>query len=87
MRGRYLILAFAIAILVAIPQAASAAGNSDADQTSALSVLSKSRILPLGKLAINAPDGTPFRRVDGTTGIGSVILPRREDPYQLPELA
>jgi len=87
MRGRYLILTLAIAILVVIPQTAFASGNSDSDQTSALAVLSKSRILPLGRLSGSAPDGTPFRRVDGTTGIGSIVLPRRTDPYQLPELA
>ena len=39
MRGRYLILTFAIAILVVIPQTVSADGNSDSDQISALSVL------------------------------------------------
>lgn len=87
MRGRYLFLTFAIAVLVAIPQATLADSNSDSDLTSALSVLSKSRIAPLGRLSGSAPDGMPFRRVDGTNGIGSVILPRRTDPYQLPELA
>ena len=51
MRWALFILTLAIAILVVIPQTAFASGNSDSDQTSALAVLSKSRILPLGRFS------------------------------------
>jgi parallel beta-helix repeat protein len=88
MRGRLLIAIFAIALLIARPHAATANVSSSADdQIRALAELCNNRVNQLGRLAANAPEGMPFRRIDGATGYAGIILPRRDTPYQIPELA
>jgi parallel beta-helix repeat protein len=88
MRWRMLIAIFAIALLLAWPHAATANVSSSADdQIRALAELCNNRVNQLGRLAANAPEGMPFRRVDGSTGYAGIILPRRDTPYRIPELA
>lgn len=59
----------------------------DKDRADALAARDKDRLRELGVLAEDAPADLPFRRVDGTTGYASVILPSRGAPYTVPELA
>lgn len=73
------------------PVAPSAQPAAPSVQPAALSVeqlteQQSGRILTLGELAAAAPPDLPFRRVDGLSGLASIVLTRREAPYTILEL-
>jgi parallel beta-helix repeat protein len=77
--------AVALGAMAAAPPAAES--QEDIDRANALASRDKERLRQLGRLAEDAPAELPFRRVDGATGYASLILPKRDAPYTVPELA
>ena len=92
MQSRCLIFILLLTILMAAPATKTVGAADDpvavdTDRVDALNVREKDRLRQLGSLAVDSPEGRPFRRVDGNLGFASVILPQREQPYTIPELA
>jgi parallel beta-helix repeat protein len=74
------------ALIFVLPFAPYASAADDESLTAALAERSKDRIRQLGALAVDSPDSLPFRRVDGATGMASIILPAKDEPYTFAEL-
>ena len=92
MRASCLTILALLILLLSAPSArpvaaAEESAGIDIDRVNALGEREKDRLRQLGSLAVDSPEGKPFRRVDGNLGFASIILPEREQPYTIPELA